>query len=103
MRGIISEGPHPPTLRPHRLAYLLDLAQASLEDLVVAVVDDVVQVLILRSNDTRELTVELCSRKAVVRHDRHPLAAVKGAYYTTTTARRSHGGLIEGASPGLRS
>ena len=60
MRGILSERPPPPTLRSHRLAYLLDLAQASLEDFVVVVVDDVVQVLILKSNDARELTVESC-------------------------------------------
>ena len=60
MRGVFSEGPRPPTLSPHRLAYLLDFAQTSLKDFVVVVIDDVVQVLILRSNDARELTVEFC-------------------------------------------
>ena len=61
MRGVFSEGSPPATLRPHRLAYLLDFAQTSLEDFVVVVViDDIVQVLILRSNDAWEITVEVC-------------------------------------------
>ena len=63
MRGVFSEGSPPATLRPHRLAYLLDFAQTSLEDfvvVVVVVVDDIVQVLILRSNDAWEITVEVC-------------------------------------------
>ena len=60
MRGVFSEGSPPATLRPHRLAYLLDFAQTSLEDLVVVVIDDIVQVLILRSNDAWEIAVELC-------------------------------------------
>ena len=60
MRGVFSEGSPPATLRPHRLAYLLDFAQTSLEDFVVVVIDDIVQVLILRSNDAWEIAVELC-------------------------------------------
>ena len=60
MRGVFSEGSPPATLRPHRLAYLLDFAQTSLEDFVVVVIDDIVQVLILRSNDAWEITVEVC-------------------------------------------
>ena len=60
MRGVFSEGSPPATLRPHRLAYLLVFAQTSLEDFVVVVIDDIVQVLILRSNDAWEITVEVC-------------------------------------------
>ena len=85
MRGVDLGGPHPPTLSPHRLANPLDFAKASLEDVVV--VDDVVQVLVLGSNDARALSVQVVWREAVVRHARLPLSAVQCAYDSANTRR----------------
>ena len=70
MRRVLSQRSPPATLRFHRLANLLDFAQASLEDVIIIVIHDVVQVLVIRSNDARILPVQVVLRHAVVGHDR---------------------------------
>ena len=68
-RGLFERSP-PATLRFHRLANLLDFAQASLENVVIIVVHDVAQVLVIRSNDAGIFPVQVVLRHAVVWHDR---------------------------------
>ena len=68
MRRILSERSPPATLRLHRLANLLDFAQASLEDVISIIVHDVVEVLIPRSNDARVFPTQVVLRHAVARH-----------------------------------
>jgi hypothetical protein len=57
MRGIVLERSPPATLRPHGLADLLHLAQAGLKYLVITVIDDIIQVIVLRRYDARMLLV----------------------------------------------
>jgi hypothetical protein len=83
---VLLERSPPATLRAHCLSNLFDLAESGLEDMVVAVVSNVIQVFVFGCDDAGVCEVELGLRHAVVWHDRHAFGGFRCADEVGTVA-----------------